>query len=192
MRIEDGHPDVSLKDWRRFIDGQLVCGPLALINENIDRSECCIPNWFIPLARGAAIASATLLRLAGHSPGMGRPNGWHETSADCFLQLAVGGVLMVRMCWPANLWTVEWLGHCCGRDDDEILVHEFGSTPIFTRSCESAMRLALYCRENRPPSGLRWIKVCPTNRDAAIELARRRRVNETLGAIGAQLEGRLH
>ena len=75
---------------------------------------------------------------------------------------------------------------------DELLVFEFGSTPLFTRSCPAAMRLAMYCRENRPPSGLRWIKVCPTNRDAAIELARQRRINEALAINSVQPEGHLH
>jgi len=43
-------------------------------------------------------------------------------------------------------------------DFDEVLVFNFGSTPIFTRSYQSAMRLAMYCNGNNPPHGLRWIK----------------------------------
>ena len=136
MRLEDGHPDVSLEHWQGFIASQKICKSLSLIDEVIDRSECCIPNWFVPLARGAAIASPELLRLAGHSPGMGHPDDWYECSPDYFERVAFDGIHMVRMCGDTNLWTVEWLrfGHL--RDDDEILVHTFGSTPIFTRSCE--------------------------------------------------------
>ena len=80
------------------------------------------------------------------------------------------------------------LNRGCGRDVDEVLVHTFGSTPIFTRSCESAMRLAVHYRENRAPSGLRWIKACPTNRHAAIAFAQARKMDEDV----AQLAGYLH
>jgi hypothetical protein len=62
MRLEDGHPDVSPEHMKSFIAWQKVCRSLSLIDEVIDRSECRMPNWFVPLARGAAIASPALLR----------------------------------------------------------------------------------------------------------------------------------
>ena len=188
MRLEDGHPDVSLEHMKSFIAWQKVCRSLSLIDEVIDRSECRMPNWFVPLARGAAIASPALLRLAGPSPRMDYPDGWYEGSPDYFERVALDGVHMVRMCDDTDLWTVEFirLGH--PRDGDEVLVHTFGSIPVFARSCELAMRLAVHCRENRPPAGLRWIKAIPTNLDAAIEYARMRQLDEDV----ARLAGYLH
>ena len=50
------------------------------------------------------------------------------------------------------------------------------------------MRLADHCRENRPPGGLRWIKACPINRDAAIEFVETRRIDEAV----TKLMGHLH
>jgi hypothetical protein len=186
MRREDGHPDVSLEHMKTW---QNVCSSLSFISEVIDRSECRIPDWFVPLARGAAIASPALLWRAGYSPGMGYLDDWYEHPSDCFRQFPpCRETLVVRMCEDTNLWAVEWLGRVRSHFDDEVLVHTFGSTPIFTRSCESAMRLAVHCREKRPPAGLRWIKACPTNLDAAIEFAKTRQLDENV----ARLAGYLH
>ena len=54
---------------------------------------------------------------------------------------------------------------------DEILVHQFGSTPIFTRSCP-AMRLAMHCHTKGPPAGLHWTAACPDWDSSALRLLR--------------------
>ena len=186
------HPNVSLAEWQDFLAQQKSCKepPMHLIDGVIDRSQCCVANWFVPLARGAAVASDTLLRKVGHRPGMRRPRGWRETSPDYFVKdIGFCDVLMVRECDETNLWTVERLGSTRRHvDDDDILVYVFGSTPIFTRSASSAMRLAMYCHKNIPPSGLRWIKASPLNGEAAIELARTRQDDEAFDAVIAQLK----
>jgi hypothetical protein len=186
MRLEDGHPDVPLSDWQGFKEF-----PPHLIDKVIDRSACRVPNWFVPLARGAAIAGDALLRQVGHRPGMGPPPNWCETIPNHFKwQIDLESYLRVRMCDETNLWTVErFASQRRHANDDEILVHLFGSTPIFTRSSPSAMRIAMYSH-NSPPSGLRWIKTSPTNVDAAIEFARKRRSNEALSANSALATGR--
>ena len=183
------HPNVTLAEWQDFIAREKSCKEHPLLDEVIDRSQCCVANWFVPLARGAAVASDTLLRKVGHRPGMGRPRGWHETSPDYFVHHVGLSTLMVRECDETNLWTVERLNAARRHvDDDDILVHVFGSTPIFTRSATSAMRLAMYCHKNIPPTGLRWIKASPINGEAAIELARTRQDNEAFDAVIAQLK----
>src|SRR5450759_4574486 len=54
--------------------------------------------------------------------------------------------LMVRCCGKHHLWTVErWGEKRPYNNADEVLVFLFGSTPIFTRSYQAAMRLAAYC-----------------------------------------------
>jgi hypothetical protein len=186
------HPNITLAEWQDFLARQKSCKepPMHLIEEVIDRCQCCVAKWFVPLARGAAVASDTLLRSVGHRPGMGRPRGWCETSPDYFTKpVNVFDLLMVRECDETNLWTVERLNaprrHV---DDDDILVHVFGSTPIFTRSAASAMRLAMYCHKNIPPSVLRWIKASPINGEAAIELAKRRQEEEAFDAVIEQMK----
>ena len=82
-----------------------------------------------------------------------------------------------------NLWTIERLRE--GRRYkaiDEVLVHVFGSTPIVCRNYQSAMRLAMHCQVIDPPAGLRWIGTAPNNCEAAMEIARKRRINEARGA----------
>jgi hypothetical protein len=74
----------------------------------------------------------------------------------------------------------------------EVLVFKFGSTPVLTRSYASAMHLAMHCHVNDPPSDLHWIKTIPANCEAAIEFARKRRIDEAIGANNAQPEGQLH
>ena len=94
---------------------------------------------------------------------------------------------MVRECGDTNLWTVERLGPARRHvDDDEVMVHVFGSTPIVTRSSHSSMRFAMYCHKNRPPCELRWIKTTPNNKQVAIEgIARKRQINEAIFATRA-------
>ena len=70
----------------------------------------------------------------------------------------------------------------------EVLVFDFASIPILTRSYASAMRLAMHCNVDTPPHG-RWIKQAPDDCAGAIELARQRRIKEAL-AINSAATGR--
>jgi hypothetical protein len=95
-------------------------------------------------------------------------------------------VLMVRKFNETNLWAVERLGIVRPqRHIDEVLVFNFGPTPILTRSCASAMQLAMHCRCN-PPSGLslRWIKVVPDDLTSAVEFAWKHQIDEALSPTG--------
>jgi hypothetical protein len=56
------HLDVSLSEWQTFLKEP----PPHLIAELIDRRKIGLPDWFVPFARGVAIASNALLRDAGH------------------------------------------------------------------------------------------------------------------------------
>ena len=71
MMFEEGHPIISLSAWKGFCawEKSLKGFPSRLIDEMVDRNECgCLPDWFVPLAYGVAIASDALLRKAGHRP----------------------------------------------------------------------------------------------------------------------------
>jgi hypothetical protein len=188
MFYEEGHPDVTLKDWQGFKSWQKSCKilPLHHIDEVIDRDESgCIPHWFAPLARGVVIASDTLLREAGYHSGSGRPSFWTRTSHNVFkwdLNHCGRFVQGFGDLWIVGEWGVVTL--------DKTLVHVFGSTPILTRNYQSAIHLATYNWKNGFPGSLRFIKTSPTNVDAAIEFARKRRSNEALSANSALATGR--
>ena len=62
MIYDIGHPHVTSLDWQTF---RKEFSPL-LIGEVIDRSEIKLPDWFVPLARGVAIASDALLLMSGY------------------------------------------------------------------------------------------------------------------------------
>jgi hypothetical protein len=158
MSHDVDHSEVSFSEWQKFRREP----PPHLIAEIIDRSEIGLPPWFAPLARGVAIASDVLLREAGHRPGMHRPRGWHKIFCDVFdLNIADGLQLTVRQWDNRGLWMVERFSESRQYNNaDEILAHQFG-VPIFTRSYQSAMRLAMHCHVNEPPPGLRWISTCP-------------------------------
>ena len=165
--LHDFHqPQVSLSDWQKF---GTEFSPL--IDEVIDRDTAKLPDWFVPFALGVFVAGDALLRTAGHRDGMRRPRGWRKAigiDADGVYVRHVDPVdpynsrwLLVRECLVQGLWMVErWTGRRRHGDADDILVHEFGSTPIFTRSCPAAMRLAMHCHV-KPPAGLHWIAACP-------------------------------
>ena len=86
MMHEGDRPDVSLKDWKSFVDWQKSRISAFPIDEVIDRNDAKLPDWFVPLARGVAIASDELLGQAGHSHGIHRPRGWHKTDQSCFVR----------------------------------------------------------------------------------------------------------
>jgi hypothetical protein len=192
MFHDTDHPNVSLSEWERFLKEL----PTHLIAEIIDRSKAKLPDWLVPLARGVGIASEILLRKAGHRHGMHRPRGWRKSILGCDVfvrDIDPEGCelkcLNVRQCFNQGLWTIErWRGMRHYQDSDEILVHEFGSTPIFTRSRQAAMRLATYCHENGPPDGLRWISACPKDGKDAVEFARERNIIEALVRRNAHQE----
>jgi hypothetical protein len=184
MIYQEGHPYVPLADWQEFRKG---FSPY-LIDEVIDRSEIQLPDWFVPLARGVAIAGNHLLSRAHYYPGSYRPRGWQKTHCDVFIKQAVRSkdmvfaTLIVRQYRNQRWWTIERL-HPDRRYQDvsDVLVFNFGSTPIFCWNYQSAMRLAEYCHVDGPPSGLRWVVACPDNKDGAIKLARDRLKAEALG-----------
>jgi hypothetical protein len=53
MFCDVDHPNVSLSEWQTFLKDL----PPHLIVEVIDRSKLGLPPWFVPFARGVAIAS---------------------------------------------------------------------------------------------------------------------------------------
>ncbi len=166
--LHDFHqPPVSLSDWQKF-----GTESSSLIDELMDRVEADLPHWFVPFAHGVFIASDDLLRAAGHRDGMRRPRGWREAIGNDVDGVYVHHVapvepynsrwLLVRECLVQGLWMVErWTDGRRHRDAGDILVHEFGSTPIFTRCCPAAMRLAMHCHAKGPPAGLHWTAACP-------------------------------
>jgi hypothetical protein len=184
MFSELDHSHISPSDWRKFC----LDFPRHLIDQVIDREEAKLPDWFVPSARGVALASEELLRAAGHRPGMYRPRNWHEWSAGCFVRWMgephLNGrrdFLLVRASDHNELWTIERCGAERRWEVDEALVSVIGCTPIFTRSYQAAMRLATFCHERGVP-GLRWFKVAPENYKLEIEIARQRRRDEACAA----------
>ena len=193
MFYDEDHPNVTLSDWQAFVVSETA--RQSLVAEVVDRSDCrCLPTWFVPLARGVAIASDALLHQAGHHDGMSRPRDWRKVSRHCYSRVIGGGgfrwlnTLAVRRCDKHEWWVIERRV----ADVDQVLVCCFGSTPIFTRSYTSAICLAMYCNVDNPPHGLHWIKDAPDDCSGAIEFAYERCRHEALGSNSAQAEGHLH
>lgn len=158
---ERDHPVISLRDWESFRED---FSPF-LFERVITRQECKLWDEFVPNARGAAIASLYLLKRVGYKPGMKRLSTWRGRKRGGWIQRIAsdGARLVVRSGRETRLWTVERIPDTgvIAPVYGDILVFIFGSTPIYTRTCEAAMRLADYCHKNGPPSGLRWVKTVP-------------------------------
>jgi hypothetical protein len=172
------HPNVTLSEWEAFKASETA--RQSLVREVVDRSDCgFFPDWYAPLARGAAIASDVLLREAGYRKGMHRPPDWLANNSDCFVLYGprASDDLIVRRCGNHECWIIErGTAH-----RPEVLVCSFGSTPIVTPSYISAMCLAMHCNVDNPPHGLRWIKQAPDDCEGAIEFALERNVAEIIG-----------
>ena len=188
MFYADGHPHVTGSEWQNFRKHF----PLHLMKEVIGRSEIILPDWFVPLARGVAIASDTLLRNVGYRQGSHRPRGWRKMQCDVFIKRTVAdkdmtfATLAVRQYANQRWWTIERYHEGRKYDDTtDVLVYLFGSTPIFCWNYQAAMCLAEYCQTNYRPTGLRWVAACPDDKDGAIKFARKRRVEEAHCAVNS-------
>jgi hypothetical protein len=98
------HPNTSPANWKNFQD---AFSPL-LIERLVDRSATQLPDWFVPLARGVAIASPSLLRHAGYRPGMVYAR-WREQPSNL---IPVISKLMAMTCWSFGGTEVfgQWSG----------------------------------------------------------------------------------
>ena len=145
-----------------------------IIDEVIDRDELGIPDEYLPLARGAAIASVGLL-LQAHHDGGGRPSGWHKgNQGRVFSTVVPGQILSVASFGCSRFWSIHQ------KMTPDILVFEFGSTPMLTRSEAAAMRLAMHCHLNGPPTGLRWNNPSPQDLAGALQTAKNAASTATL------------
>jgi hypothetical protein len=175
MFHENGHPDVSLSDWSTFRN---EFSPY-LIEKVLDRSAANMPDWFVPLARGAAIPSKYLLRKAGYGRGWRRLPDWHKPCRGALFKEFGEDCLAVAGGQP--LWRIEREGSL-SRPHFRInltLAHRFGSTPILARNVQAAICLAEFCYLKGLPPGLCWAEGCPDDVNGAIEYAQQRRINET-------------
>jgi hypothetical protein len=176
MFRDEGHYDLSLIDWEKFRKGF----SLSLMEEVISRREIGLPLWYMPLARGGAIASKHLMRRTGYRPGSRRARGWFKPNgeevckdlgAHCLVVLRAGRLW--RSCFAP--------GNESSRPHDHALitlVHTFGSTPILTRTYQEATHLTEFCYWNGAPAGLRWVYECLDDMDAAIDFSLDRALDE--------------
>jgi hypothetical protein len=185
MFRDEGHPDAPLSDWTAFKN---EFSPYQ-IEEVIDRSAIKLLDQFLPLAHGVAIASPYLLRRAGYRTGSPRARGWCKPHCDVLWKDIGPDSLIVRGYCGQPLWSVERNGSPCRphRHPNMALVHSFGSTPILTRTYQSATYLAEFCYFNRPPPGLLWVNECPDDISGAIDFAKDRGIDEALAAYGCSL-----
>jgi hypothetical protein len=176
MVYDDCHPDVSLRDWEAFRDW---VSPHPF-DQVLDRRQARLPNWYLP-SRGAAIASPYLLRMAGYRTGRHRVRGWRKNNAEELYKDLGRDRLIVTRCAP--FWRIGWDVGALSRPHNYAnfaLVHNFGSTPIVTRSYQEATYLAEFCWLKRPPLGLCWVHECPDDVHGATEFAHQRRIDELL------------
>jgi hypothetical protein len=170
------HPNTPLADWNSF---QKEFSPY-IFESVIDRKAAQLPEWFVPLARGAGIASPYLLREAGYRPGLGLCPAEHTTIEPdaCHLELWYGSAVVRRF---GFLWTVEWRVEDRANyyKSDHTLVYLFGSTPILARSREEASYLAVdFIAGIRQGYGLRWINAQTIDEENAIRFLKKRTRDE--------------
>jgi hypothetical protein len=174
----DCHPNVSLADWNGY--QRLAPYPLEKV---VNRSDISMPDWYLPLARGVAFPSSTLLRMAGYRPGSHRARGWLRAKDEVFRDLG-RECLIVQSCKP--FWRIGFDPGTLSRPHNHsnfALVHYFGSTPIVTRTYQEATYLADFCFKKCPStSGLCWVHECPGDINRAIYFAHERCINEIRAA----------
>ena len=85
MVHDEFHPDVSLSDWEAYRDW---VSPHPF-EEVLDRSKVRLPDWYLPLARGAAIPDRQLLSRAGYRAGSGSARAGSNLTVNSFTRTLV-------------------------------------------------------------------------------------------------------
>ena len=110
---------------------------------DIDRSQTEMPDYYLPTAPGVLIAGPDMLHAAGDVPGTPDPAGWTRGASGLMKPSRDGSRrLWVQPC--GRFWIIE-RSALDVRAHDEALVFAFVLLPIWTRTCNSAMRLAEFC-----------------------------------------------
>ncbi len=121
-----------------------------------DRDQTEMPVNYLPEASCALIAGDAILNAIGYRTGSNRPRGWIKKNRHVFRKPThdrQGFILQVRR--AGDFWTVEKISLYT-----YALVCAFSRWPIWTRTCQSAMRLADYCEPfPRPPVAGCWLNV---------------------------------
>jgi hypothetical protein len=175
MVHDDCHPDVSLSDWEAYRDW---VSPHPF-EEVLDRSKVRLPDWYLPLARGAAIPGRQLLSRAGYRAGSRRARGWLKRNGQQLYKDLGSDCLIVERC--GSFWRIGWDTGTLARPHDHskfALVDLFGSTPIITRTYQEATYLAEFCFKQGHLTGLSWVHECPDDVNGAVDFALQRRVDE--------------
>jgi hypothetical protein len=124
------------------------------VSEVIPREYLPLSRDFVPWAPGVVVASETLLQTCGCGRGTRALKGWREVRPDEFHKKANPLNLYVGAC--GDFWGIE-------RQNYEALVFDAASLPIFTKTKEDAMRLAVACQTNftgspvLPLALVRWV-----------------------------------
>jgi hypothetical protein len=175
MVHDDCHPNVSLSDWKEYC-GWSSPHPFERV---VDRSEARLPDWYLPLARGAAIPGRQLLSRAGYRAGSHRARGWFKPNGEELYKDLGSDCLIVQRSGP--FWRIGRDTGALGRPHNHwhfALIDLFGSTPIITRTYQEATYLAEFCFKEGHLTGLRWVHECPDDMNGAIDFALQRRINE--------------
>ena len=178
---DECHPDVPCSDWDAFCKW---VSPYPF-EKVLDRNSANLPDWFVPLARGAAIAGPRLLHMAGYRTGLYLAPGWVKPqvkpSREHVFKDLGRNCLIAFKC--GALWRIGLDVGALSRPHNYAnfaLVHLFGSTPILTRTYQEATYLAEFCYKAGHNTSLWWVHECPDDVHGAIEYAHRRCINEKL------------
>jgi hypothetical protein len=190
MFHDEFHPDIPLPDWNEFCDlhSPAFTSDFSPIEMVLDRNAFRMPDWYLPLARGAVIPSPSFLYRAGYRAGSRRAHGWYKPHCDVLWKDIGADSLIVRGFCGQPLWAIARNGspNRPHGQKNMTLVHIFGSTPIFTRTYQAATYLAEFCYFNGPPEELRWVAECPDDISGAIDFALNRRIDEAVGSLATQ------
>jgi hypothetical protein len=121
-----------------------------------DREQTELPPDYLPEASNALIAGDAILKAIGYRPGSNRPRRWIKKNRHVFRKPTYDEqrfILQVRR--SGDFWVVEKFSL-----NLYALVCAFSRQPIWTRTCQSAMRLADHCEPfPQPPIAGCWLNV---------------------------------
>jgi hypothetical protein len=141
------HPNVSLSDWRNF-----CAYPSPFVHrEIVERGKGHIRWNILPRARGAAVASDYLLRMANYKA----PKFVGRGSKTMYFDRVGSYSLTIFSILERQLWIIERCNRLLPNSINERLVISFGWTPLVAEHFKAALCCGRYAIMNNV-SGLKW------------------------------------
>jgi hypothetical protein len=131
-----------------------------LIERFLDREETALPDFYLPMAKGAVLAGVDLPGAGSHSLTFEDKHNWVQTPDGRSFQRWTKRRELLEVVKLGDNWFIHLSDGPFPEEKFQALVFAFDRLPICTRSAAQAMQLAEHCYPDpRPPMAGCWADI---------------------------------